>query len=214
MRSSTAYEIRKWVSRRLKTLPGMISRLRRMASATNSVAVPQGGAGEGVEGPLGSGEVDEPVERSHHGVALATVRVDLRGQVLVERDDPGVLHQARRTDEAELLELGHLLDDAAGPMGIPEPPAGHTVGLAEAVDDQHVFVPRRRRRERVVVAERAIHLVADQQNPALAAKPRECLHLAGRGDDAVGFAGELAMTHLVRAVIAAATLAMSIRKSG
>ena len=44
--SSTAYEIRKWVSRRLKTLPGMIRRLWRIASATNSVAVPQGARGK------------------------------------------------------------------------------------------------------------------------------------------------------------------------
>ena len=39
---SAAYEMRKCVSWLLKTLPGMISRLRAIASLTNSVPVPQG----------------------------------------------------------------------------------------------------------------------------------------------------------------------------
>src|SRR5262245_60363468 len=45
VRCSAAYEIRKCVSRELKTLPGMMSRLLRIASATNSLPVPQGAFG-------------------------------------------------------------------------------------------------------------------------------------------------------------------------
>ena len=53
-------------------------------------------------------------------------------------------------------------------VGEAEPPAGHAVRLAEAVDDQHVLVELRRAGERLVVAERAVDLVADQQHVALA----------------------------------------------
>ena len=44
--SSTAYEMRKWLSRSEKTLPGMISRLFLIASATNSLPVPHGARGK------------------------------------------------------------------------------------------------------------------------------------------------------------------------
>ena len=63
----------------------------------------------------------------------------------VEGRDAGVLDDARGADEAELLELGHLLDEPRRPVGEAQPPAGHAVGLAEAVDHQHVLVPGRRR---------------------------------------------------------------------
>ena len=44
--SSTAYEMRKWVSRVENTLPGMIKRLFLIASATNSLPVPHGARGK------------------------------------------------------------------------------------------------------------------------------------------------------------------------
>ena len=131
---------------------------------------PPGGAGEGVEGPFGAGQVEEAGEGGDDGVALAAVGVGLRGEVLVEGDDAGVLDHARGADEAELLELGHLLDQPGRAVGEAEPPAGHPVRLAEAVDDQDVLVPGRRGGERAVVAEGAIDLVADQQDAPLLAE--------------------------------------------
>ncbi len=44
--SLAAYEMRKCVSRRLKMMPGMIKSSREIASATNSLPVPQGALGK------------------------------------------------------------------------------------------------------------------------------------------------------------------------
>ena len=48
-------------------------------------------------------------------VALAAVGGDLVGEVDVEGGDAGLLERGWGADEAELLELGHLLDQPRGP---------------------------------------------------------------------------------------------------
>ena len=58
-------------------------------------------------------------------------------------------------------------------MGEAEPPAGHAVGLAEAVQHQHVGVELRRAGERAVVAEHAVNLIADEQNVAVVGEFRQ-----------------------------------------
>ena len=68
-------------------------------------------------------------------------------------------------------------------MGVTEAPAGHAVGLAEAIDHKHIVVPARRRGERTIVAEGAVDLVTDQYDVAAAAELRECLHFGVRGHD-------------------------------
>src|SRR5208282_6278122 len=136
-----------------------------------------GSAGEGVEGAFGEWKLITIAERGDNHVALAAVGLDVRGQVFVKRRPAGVLRDAGRADEAELLKLGHLLDDPRGAVGEPQTPAGHAVGLAEAIDHQDVLVPGRRRRERSVVTEGPVNLVADQEDVALLAKLGERPHL-------------------------------------
>ena len=60
-------------------------------------------------------------------VTLAAIGLDLGSQVHVNGLDAAVLRHRRRTDEAELLKLGHLLDQTARAMGKTQPPAGHAV---------------------------------------------------------------------------------------
>ena len=138
--SSTAYEMRKCVSRRLNTLPGMMSKLRRMAAATNSVAVPHG-AWEGVEGPFGEWGFETILKGGDDHIALASIGVDVSGHVFIECRHASVLQGGGSTNEGELLEFGHFLDDPRRPVGVAHPPAGHAVSLAEAVHHEDVFVP-------------------------------------------------------------------------
>ena len=184
-----------------------------IASATNSLPVPQG-ARETHRRHLREGKFKVVAQGRDDHVALAAIGLDLSGQVLVEGDDAGVLGHARGTDKAELLELGHLLNQRRRTVGVAQSPAGHAVGLAEAVDHQDIVVPGRRRGERLIVAERPVNLVADQEHVPLLAELGQGAHLLGRGDDAGRVTGELTITHLVRAVIAASTCSVSIRKSG
>ena len=168
--SSTAYEIRKWRVAAAEDVAGDDQQVAADRLGDELGRGAPGGPGEGVEGAFGRGELEVVGQGLDDHVALAAVGVDLGREVLVERDDPGVLDDARGADEAELLELGHLLDQPARAVGEAEPPAGHAVGLAEAVDDQHLVVPGGGGGERVVVAEGAIDLVADQQDAPLAAE--------------------------------------------
>ena len=66
------------MSRREKTLPGMISRLLLDRLGDELGARAPGSAGEGVEGPFGEGELEVLAQRLDDHVALAAVGLDLR----------------------------------------------------------------------------------------------------------------------------------------
>ena len=102
-----------------------------------------------------------------------------------------------------------------GPWAEAEPPAGHAVGLAEAVEDQHVLVELGGAGERLVVAEAAIDLVAEQQDAAFAGQLGQ-RPAASRGNARrrSGWPGLLTMIALVRGVMAASTLATSMLEIG
>ena len=70
------------MSRRLKTLPGMISRLFSIASATNSLPSPSGRFGEDVERAAGHARVRKSSARpATIEVALAAIGGDVRRHV-------------------------------------------------------------------------------------------------------------------------------------
>ena len=83
------------MSRRLKTLPGMINSLCfSIARVTNSMPVPQGSFGKGVKRPAGRDQFVIVGQAGHEQVALAAVGVDLRGHVDVHRHGAGPLQRA------------------------------------------------------------------------------------------------------------------------
>ena len=114
------------MSRRLKTLPGMISSwCFSMARVTNSVAGAPGGFGEGVKRPAGLHQFVVVGQAGDEQVALAAVGVDVRRHVDVQRHGARPLHRLRGADETVLLQLDHLVDDRRRPVGEAQPPAGH-----------------------------------------------------------------------------------------
>ena len=87
---------------------------------------------------------------------------DDAGNILVPGNDARVLHHAWGADEAELLKFDHLVDQPPGPVAKSEPPTGHAVGLAETVKDDYFLVELGRAAKRLIVAEDAVDLVAEQ----------------------------------------------------
>src|SRR5947209_17666648 len=106
-------------------------------------------------------------ERRHHAVALALVVGDDRADIVIQRDRAGDLHHTWSTHVGELLQLGHLVDEAARAVAEAEPPAGHAVRLAEAVEDDRILVVLGWAAEGAVVAKGAVDLVAQEQDVAL-----------------------------------------------
>ena len=94
----------------------------------------------------------------------------------VQRRQRRPLQRLRRTDERVLLQHRDLVDDRRRAVHEAQPPAGHAVRLAEAVDHDRLVVPPRRARERRVVAELAVDFVADQRDVALRRQLRQRPH--------------------------------------
>src|SRR5262249_37598252 len=99
-------------------------------------------------------------------IALAVIVGDMVGDVVIPGGDPSVLHHARSTDETELLQLDHLLDESRRSVAVAEAPARHPVRLAEAVEDEYVLVELRRTVELAIVAEGLVDLIAQEQHVA------------------------------------------------
>src|SRR5262249_4757367 len=117
-----------------------------------------------IKGPARHNKLVTILEPGDHAIALALVILDDGRDIVVPGRHARVLHDARGADISELLKLDHLSDEAAGAVTEAEAPAGHAVGLAEAVENQRVLVPRGRTGERRIVAEGPIDLVAHEQN--------------------------------------------------
>ncbi len=81
--------------------------------------------------------------------------------VVVPGDGAGELYDAGGADVGELLQLDHLVDEPARAVREAEPPTGHAIRLAEAVEDDGVLVVLGGTAERAVVAKRAVDLIAE-----------------------------------------------------
>src|SRR6185312_8338415 len=95
-------------------------------------------------------------ETLNNHVALAAILGNPGGSIAIESRDAAGLHHARSANVGELLQLGHLVDQAFGAVGPAEPPAGEAVGLAEPFEDDGLIVECRRAAGRSVVVERAV----------------------------------------------------------
>ena len=100
--------------------------------------------------------------------ALLEDRVVLGDEVLrpVERLDRRPLRHRSRVRGRLRLDHRHRLDQRLGPAGIADAPAGHAIGLGDAVHRQRALVQpgldlRRRGELEVVVDEMLVHVVGD-----------------------------------------------------
>src|SRR5262245_56018913 len=122
---------------------------------------PPGSLREEIERPPGQLELERPAKAFCQQVALPLVVRDERGRIVVQGRKPAPLYDARGADERELLKFGDLLNQPPGAVRPAEPPAGHAIGLAEALDDQHVLVVTGWRIGRSLVVKCPVNLVAD-----------------------------------------------------
>ena len=100
-------------------------------------------------------------------VAFLPIGRGKRAGIDFQRRDPGVLDHAGSADKAELLKLDHLLDKQLRAVRVSQAPAGHAVGLAEAVKDDHLLVELGRAVARGVVAEGTVNFVTQEQDVTL-----------------------------------------------
>ena len=117
--SSVAYEIRKCVSRRLKTPPGTIKRFSFTARATNSLPVPRRRFWKRVKRATRPLQFVVPGEASDDEIAFAAVVGDVRAHVEIKGRGGRPLKWLRGADERVLLELRHLVDHRRGAVHNP-----------------------------------------------------------------------------------------------
>src|SRR6266511_2034814 len=158
-------------------------------------AVPEAKAGdvrEHVEGALrqqardagdrvqpGDDRIAPLSERAHH-------RVDL-GRARRQRGDAGTLHERRGARHRVRHQLRHRVHERAGEHAEAEPPAGHRVHLAEAVEQDRSLIHRVLGEQRAVLAlvERlAVDLVAEDPEIPLARDARDLADRRAREDRA------------------------------
>src|SRR5262245_54754473 len=139
---------------------------------------------EQIERPAGLLKLIQTLETVAQQIALVLVCLHEWRDVAVPGRHAGVLHDARGADIRALLELDHLFDEPARSVAEAEPPTGHAVGLAEAVDNEYVLVELGGAGKRLVIDESAINLIANQQHATLAGKQRQIAKRVARIDDA------------------------------
>ena len=143
--------------------------------------------------PLGL--VDEAVRQAAAGVVF----VDHGANVLVAAGDGrggGVLGDGVGVGRGMALEGGHGLDDLLGAGGVADAPAGHGIGLGNAVDDDGLLLDLRAEGGDaavlfVVVDELFVDLVGDDVEAALHGQIGDGLKLRAAPDAAVGVVGRV-----------------------
>ena len=112
---------------------------------------------------------------------------------LAQRRDGRVLARGRRGHDAALVDLRHDFDKRCRTGGVAEPPAGHGVGLGEAVDHNRALRHAGQRRNRNVavqaVGQLGVNFVGQHQHIRLAQDGGDLLHLGGTHDCARGVVG-------------------------
>src|SRR5205814_805074 len=122
---------------------------------------------EHVEGAARLGDFVARFQRFVKAIAFAAVIGDMGRKIIVPGDQAGVLHYAGGANVGELLKLGHFFNNGSRTVGVGEPPAGHAVGLAEAVEDQDIVIELGGAAKTTVIAVGAVNLVAQEQDAAL-----------------------------------------------
>src|SRR5262245_4688965 len=89
---------------------------------------------EYVKRSLGLDDLEAIRQSTINAVAFAAVVGHDRGNVEVPRRYPRVLHHAWGAHERELLQRAHFFNKPFRPVDVAQPPAGHAVSLAEAVE--------------------------------------------------------------------------------
>src|SRR5262249_23136122 len=91
-----------------------------------------------------------------HTITFSAILIHIFGNIAIPGGNARMLDHTWSAYKAELLELGHFLDDTMRAVCISQAPAGHAVGLAESIENQDLFIELRRAVKRLVITKDAV----------------------------------------------------------